>query len=94
MRLSERIERADFGQTIQLVLTQLTDAHGEIVHAAEGPLLAGAQDRLAGIFAESAHIAESQAKDRPIGMFDRAIPVRLHDVDRQDAQSVALGILN
>jgi hypothetical protein len=34
--LVEGIERADFGQAIEFVLAQFTDADGEIVHTAEG----------------------------------------------------------
>jgi hypothetical protein len=48
MLLLEGIERADFGQAIELVLAQFTDADGEIVHAAEGAHGAGAQDGAGG----------------------------------------------
>jgi hypothetical protein len=61
MGLIERIQGSDFRQTIELVFAQFADAHGEIVHAAEGAFGTGAQDGLPGLFAETAGNAEAEA---------------------------------
>ena len=94
MQLVERIQRADFGEAIEFVLAQFGDAHREIVHAGERPRGAGAQDRLAGLLAEPARIAQVRSRGCQWSRLHRALPLGLRHVHRQHAQAVALRILD
>ena len=72
-------------------------AQGEIVHAAERPFGAGAQMAWRGFFAQPAGVAETEAQDGDRSLTvaaQYAEPFGLTYVHRQDAQAVALGILD
>src|ERR1035441_9356422 len=62
MRLVERVQRADFGQPVELVLAQFGDAQSQVVEAAERAREARAQNGLRSLLAQAAGVAETEAE--------------------------------
>ena len=58
---AERIQRADLGQAVDLVLAQLGNAQRQIVDAGERPR---AQDGAGSLFAQPPGIAQAEAQGR------------------------------
>src|SRR5229473_2296049 len=58
----ERIQGADFGQTVELVFAELWNAQREIVDAGEG---AGTHDGTAGFLAKAFGVPQPEAPCRP-----------------------------
>jgi hypothetical protein len=92
MDILQWIQRSDFGQLAHLILAELRNAAGDVVHAGEGAL---AQDGSRGFFTQPAHVTEAQAHGGFCEIRSyRAQPIRAGDVHWQDPHAVPLSVLH